>query len=74
MLKYEFTDVEAPEETLYYRLKQIDYDGQYEYSKIIVVQTDNSMINNKLNIYPNPVKGRFKLQLPEYTGKMQVDV
>ncbi len=42
----------------YYRLKQVDYDGQYEYSDIIAVlyQPDGS---NELLVFPNPTKGGF---------------
>lgn len=35
----------------YYRLKQIDYDGQFEYSKVVAVQTGGK---KRFRIYPNP--------------------
>ncbi|MEJ7646070.1 MAG: PA14 domain-containing protein [Chryseolinea sp.] len=35
----------------YYRLKQIDYDGKYEYSKVIPVFSDAVV---KVGVYPNP--------------------
>lgn len=38
-------------ETTYYRLKQIDFDGNFEYSKTIVV---SQFINSGLEVYPNP--------------------
>ncbi len=36
----------------YYRLKQVDFDGQYEYSRVIhgVIKMEES----KINVYPNP--------------------
>lgn len=37
--------------TSYYRLKQVDFDGHYEYSEIRVVSTDESNVS----LYPNPV-------------------
>jgi len=46
---YNFTD-QNPFSTTYYRLKQIDYDGKFEYSRIISVKNDLSGIS----IYPNP--------------------
>ena len=46
---YNFTD-QNPSSTTYYRLKQIDYDGKFEYSRIISVKNDLSGIS----IYPNP--------------------
>jgi hypothetical protein len=41
-----------PFNVTYYRLKQLDYDGTFEYSRIISVKRDNS----KFSIYPNPAK------------------
>jgi hypothetical protein len=46
---YHFTDLQ-PFNVTYYRLKQLDYDGTFEYSRIISVKRDNS----KFSIYPNP--------------------
>ena len=36
----------------YYRLKQVDFDGQYEYSRI--VHAIIKMEEAKINVYPNP--------------------
>jgi hypothetical protein len=38
---------------IYYRLKMLDFDGEYEYSKIIEVNTKAS-VNNDVFLYPNP--------------------
>ena len=43
-------------ETVYYRLKQVDYDGKINYSKIISVNDCNIKTNN-FEIYPNPTDG-----------------
>jgi hypothetical protein len=48
---YHFADLQ-PFNVTYYRLKQLDYDGTFEYSRIISVKRDNS----KFSIYPNPAK------------------
>ncbi|MCF0058298.1 T9SS type A sorting domain-containing protein [Dyadobacter sp. CY356] len=48
---YSFLD-KNPLPLTYYRLKQIDYDGKFEYSRIIFVKKDN----DRLSVYPNPVK------------------
>ena len=37
----------------YYRLKQVDEDGRYEFSKIVHIELKNS--SDKLRVYPNPV-------------------
>jgi hypothetical protein len=53
MLKsYSYSDSEAPNASLYYRLKQIDFDGTFEYSKIVSVPEETSA--SSISIYPNP--------------------
>ena len=40
-------------QTLYYRLKQVDYNGAFKYSKIIAI--NNSINKNApIKVYPNP--------------------
>lgn len=52
---YRFMDLDARKGVSYYRLKQVDFDGEYNYSAIVVVNksTDNNFmvasINNPLN-------------------------
>lgn len=41
---------------LYYRLKQFDYDGQYEYSKIVMVQKDTRFNQYEVTFGPNPYR------------------
>lgn len=38
----------------YYRLKQIDFDGQFEYSKVVVVDV---LIQKEIVVKPNPTSG-----------------
>lgn len=47
----------------YYRLKQMDRDGKFQYSKIAAVRADLS--SNTLTVYPNPVKETATLALPQ---------
>lgn len=63
-LYYTFEDSETLEGISYYRLKQTDFDGKFEYSKVIAVENckESSM---ELSIYPNPSNGIFFLT---YTG------
>jgi hypothetical protein len=47
---------ENPHQTInYYRLKQIDFDGAFDYSKTIVMSKELSKSFN-LNVFPNPAK------------------
>ncbi|MES2656615.1 MAG: BNR-repeat neuraminidase N-terminal domain-containing protein [Bacteroidota bacterium] len=55
---YSFTHQQAfaavQENTLYYRLKIIDNDTRFTYSKTAIVRKENKQ-NTLINIYPNPV-------------------
>lgn len=46
----------------FYRLKQVDYDGQYEYSPVISLQ---SILENRFAVYPTPFIDRLHLRGPE---------
>jgi len=51
---YTYLDKNAAQGSVYYRLKQVDYDGSYEYSKTVEV---NNSIPDKYALgvnYPNP--------------------
>jgi hypothetical protein len=78
--KYSFEDNNTPGATIHYRLKQIDKDGRYRYSSVIVLHPSTG--NNKLSMYPNPVKNTATVSfevaqsgmadLSVYTGKGQL--
>jgi len=46
----------------YFRLKQVDYDGQFEYSKIVSVNFKGNN-DNIGGFYPNPASDRIQLTL-----------
>jgi hypothetical protein len=52
IIKYFFVDENLSKGVAYYRLKQIDFDGTFEYSDIVSVFNDPK--NPKLKVYPNP--------------------
>ena len=56
---YQYVDTEPTLGTNYYRLKQIDFDGTFEYSQIVSVQRDLGDIQLKVDMYPNPVEDRL---------------
>ena len=51
---YNYTETDLPANTYYYRLKQVDYDGAFEFSEIksvvLIPSTDFTLEQN----YPNP--------------------
>ncbi|MBX9853198.1 MAG: carbohydrate-binding protein [Cytophagaceae bacterium] len=52
---YAFEDYTLVSGIAYYRLKQVDYNGEYTYSEIINVSADIS--SDRLVAYPNPADG-----------------
>lgn len=67
--EYSFTDKDIAGEKYYYRLKQIDNDGTYTYSKIIDIDA-NKPLNYELDQnYPNPFNPvtTIKFTIPEAT-------
>jgi hypothetical protein len=51
-LAYEFDDMNPVTGTLYYRLKQVDFNGDFSYSQIVPVVFD--LNNSVVQVYPNP--------------------
>jgi uncharacterized delta-60 repeat protein len=75
---YSLADLQPLAGLNYYRLKMIDIDGKFTFSKIITVRFDNAAVT--LQAFPNPVNrmvnlqfvapaGRVKLQLTDAVGR-----
>ncbi|RAU82877.1 hypothetical protein DP923_06415 [Pontibacter arcticus] len=62
-LAYTFLDMNAPAGELYYRLKQVDFNGKYTYSHIVSVEMKSLVSSAKL--FPNPATAFIKLSLTE---------
>jgi hypothetical protein len=56
---YDFVD-NLPQRINYYRLKQVDYDGRFEYSKTISIAT-KEVLSQDVRIAPNPAKDQFNI-------------
>jgi hypothetical protein len=57
-LNYQFIDIKPINQVAYYRLKQVDFDGQYSYSQVIALR-NNQKVNTEIKAYPNPSDGNF---------------
>jgi Beta-propeller repeat len=58
---YRFEDsspLESAEKVVYYRLKQLDFDGNFDYSNVIAIYTNRK---NLAGIFPNRGRGIFTL-------------
>jgi hypothetical protein len=64
---YSFTDQVLNNEISYYRLKQTDFNGQFEYSKIIAVSCGDAKLKD-IKVYPNLATDEVTL---ETTGNME---
>jgi hypothetical protein len=51
---YTFTDPDLLMEPMYYRLRQVDYDGGEDYSDVIRVRIPSELDRQPLRLYPNP--------------------
>ncbi|MGV3642348.1 MAG: hypothetical protein ACO1NZ_17630, partial [Adhaeribacter sp.] len=60
---YSLRDAKASRGTHYYRLKQVDFDGTSEYSKMIAVENNLSAAASGLLVAPNPANGQFTIAL-----------
>ena len=68
-LEYTFIDNAPFAGINYYRLKQADFDGKYEYSSVKVIRFGKE---NTINVYPNPVKDR--ITITGLTGTEQIRI
>jgi hypothetical protein len=59
---YHFVDERPLPGINYYRLKQVDYDGQYEYSEVLSVQLED--LGEPIEVYPNPAQEFIRFTLP----------
>ena len=72
---YSFIDHDAANQSslvVYYRLRMVDINGSFNYSKIVSVKFNSS---NTLYIYPNPVDDvlKIKLSLPK-ADNLQIEI
>lgn len=68
---YKFTHRSPAGNSLYYRLKQVDIDDKFEYSKTIKLSRNNE---SRLLVFPNPAGNIIQIKgvKPEETANIQV--
>ncbi|MFT6997854.1 MAG: hypothetical protein ACJAQ4_001611 [Cryomorphaceae bacterium] len=59
----------------YYRLKQIDFDGQFAYSEIVTVFNNRIQSTDDVFMFPNPSSnGSVFIRIPEGLNKIQTEL
>lgn len=61
--EYSFSDRSNPSGIVSYRIKQVDIDNRYEYSKQATLRAINQQ--TALKLYPNPAPGYTRISLPQ---------
>ena len=57
--KYQFTDINPLKGTSYYRLRQVDFDGKFDFSPAVEVHFDSKVIA----VFPNPMSDHLNLNV-----------
>jgi len=71
---YQFRDVAPFSGTNYYRLKQVDINGSFEYSHVEVVKFEGRITDDVL-VYPNPVDEAIYIEYSlDYNTNIQVEL
>lgn len=76
---YSYTDISAAAGTVYYRLKNVDRDGTYEYSKIVTVEGHGvqsnarltaNLVSNMLPVSFKGAEGAYELRIVNLAGTL----
>jgi len=70
---YSYVQHNARDGKMYYRLKQVDKNGRYEYSTTIAVTSENNAYR-AVNLYPNPVTSTLQIRHQPATGREQCSI
>ena len=71
LIEYSYLDedISLLKNTVFYRLKQVDFDGEFEYSDIRVVRFDALENDMQLEAYPNPFSDEVTIMINLSAGE-----
>ncbi|MGZ8523223.1 MAG: M43 family zinc metalloprotease [Chitinophagaceae bacterium] len=69
---YEYLHAKPSAGVTYYRLKQLDVDGKYEYSKIISLHVNPNLV--KATLYPVPAKNKITINFGSVITKTEIEI
>lgn len=70
-IHYQFTDELPISGINYYRLKQVDYDGAFEYSNIVSVYFEDLL---SISVFPNPSSQQIFVQMKENRQDLRLQI
>ena len=73
MRHYSFADTRRVNGRLYYRLKQTDFDGQFEYSTVILANC-NEKRTEEFRFYPNPVTNELTIEAADHVNPVNFEL
>ena len=60
---YQFIDKNATQSIIiHYRIKQVDFDGNFEYSKVVNIDADIAYTIAEVKVYPNPFTNSINIE------------
>lgn len=68
---YSATDYDFFTGKMYYRIKQIDIDGNFSYSETKMVKKD---LFEEITLFPNPCNGQLNICLPETISNLTAEI
>mgnify|MGYP000893982544 CR=1 FL=1 len=60
-------------QTIYYRLRQVDFDGTINYSKVISISATEDAIGFDASVYPNPFNGTIHVNVSTNTNEEKLE-
>ena len=72
LTEYSFIDPQPANGINYYRLRQVDFDGQFSYSEVVAIEVDKLVATTR--IFPNPVAQGGILHIDSPLQIRQLDI
>ncbi len=69
--KYNFVDKEPVTANTYYRIKEVDLDGKFTYSKIIRIDFSDLFA---MQLFPNPATNKIQIQVTGIAGNQKANL
>ncbi|PCJ64316.1 MAG: hypothetical protein COA58_13255 [Bacteroidetes bacterium] len=71
IIEYSFLDTDKASSLSYYRIKQVDYSGRFEYSDIVTIKL--SELSETVSLYPNPARNIVHISTGENESILLLD-